>query len=303
MHGNYAHYVKTIPFQDYGQGSFRQGTKLNSQFFGLDVDIQLGTFWSAGKVNEGLEVTHVHDFNQVILLIGADLNDIGDLGAEVEICLGEDKEKHVITTSSAVFIPKGLPHFPATITRMDRRFIMVIVSCAPEWQAKAVLTDKPEPAQVVGWGAKYRNHIINASFQRKGAWHYGPLNRDDSGGYLTFLRNPALTGDLLILYESLKKAPCRFDPDPSKPHTHPQPEILFFLGSDTSDLGQLGGEVEASLGENMEKYIINRSTAVVVPAGLPHNPLTVTRVERPFILMDVRPFGHGGSGCKQQSGK
>ncbi|HEX7474753.1 MAG TPA: hypothetical protein VF318_02215 [Dehalococcoidales bacterium] len=292
----YGRYVKPIPFQDYGPGSFRQGAKLDSRFFGLDVDIQFGTFWAAGKISEGIDGTHTHDFNQVILWMGSDLNDMGSLNAEIEFCLGEEKEKHIATTSSAIFLPQGFPHFPATITRMDRRFIMVTVSCAPEWHATPVLMNKPESEQIAGWGAKYRNRVINASFQRKGAWHYGPMNRDDSGGYLTFLRNPNADFEFLLLYESLKKAPYRFDPDPTQPHTHPQPEILFFLGTDTDDLSELGGEVEVSLGEEMEKHIINRPTAIVVPAGLPHNPLTITKVRRPFILMDVRPFGHGGTG-------
>jgi hypothetical protein len=175
---------------------------------------------------------------------------------------------------------------------------MFMVSCAPQWKATPTAIDKPEPAQVAGWGARYRNRVITASYMRKGAWHYGPANRDDSGGYLTFIRNPNVDFEFLLLYESLKKAPYRFDPDPTKPHTHPQPEILFFLTTDTNDLSVLGGEVEVSLGEEMEKHIITQPTAMVVPAGLPHNPLTITRVERPFILLDVRPFGHGGSAPK-----
>ena len=51
--GKYGRYRKTIPFKDYGSGSFRQGAKLNHQFFGLDVDIEFGTFWAAGTINEG----------------------------------------------------------------------------------------------------------------------------------------------------------------------------------------------------------------------------------------------------------
>jgi uncharacterized RmlC-like cupin family protein len=291
----YSHYVKSIPFQDYGAGSFRQGAKLNKDFFSLDVDIQFGTFWSAGKINEGIDCTHQHNFNQVTLWMGSDMNDIGDLGAEIEFVMGEEKEKHIVTTSSAVFIPQGFPHFPANITRMDRRPIMFQVSCAAQWSASPTAMDVPEQEKMAGWGAKHRNKIMTASYQRKGAWHYGPANRDDSGGYLTFLRNPNVNFEFLLLYESLKKAPYRFDPDPTKPHTHPQPEILFFLGVDTDDLSQLGGEVEVSLGDEMEKHMVTQPTAVVIPAGLPHNPLTITKVNKPFILMDCRPFGHGGS--------
>jgi uncharacterized RmlC-like cupin family protein len=296
LSGKYGHYVKTIPFRDYGMGSFRQGAKLDHNFLGLDVDIQFGTFWSAGKINEGIEGTHQHNFNQVVLWMGADMNDIGNLGGEIEFFMGEEKEKHIVTTSSAVFIPQGLPHFPAAITRMDKRLLMFQVSCAAQCSAKSAVQDVPEQEKYAGWGAKHRNKIITASYQRKGAWHYGPTNRDDSGGYLTFLRNPNVDFEFLLLYESLKKAPYRFDPDPTKPHTHPQPEILFFLGMDTNDLSQLGGEVEVSLGDEMEKHLVTQPTAVVIPAGLPHNPLTITKVDKPFILLDCRPFGHGGSG-------
>ena len=150
-----------------------------------------------------------------------------------------------------------------------------------------------ESAPVATWNAKHRDKIINLPFIRKGAWSYGPDNRDDSGGHLAFIRpnNPAF--EFLIMCETLKKAPYRFGPDPDKPHAHPKPEILFFIGTDLNDLSQLGGEAEFYLGkqDEMERYVITEPTAVVVPDGLAHCPLVITRVDRPFYLTDVRPFG------------
>lgn len=32
-------------------------------------------------------------------------------------------------------------------------------------------------------------------------------------------------------------------------------------------------------------------TAVVIPKGVAHCPLIITRIDRPFMLTDVRPFG------------
>jgi hypothetical protein len=93
--------------------------------------------------------------------------------------------------------------------------------------------------------------------------------------------------------ESLKKAPYRFGPYPDKPHAHPKPEILFFMSTDTSDLSNLGGEAELCLGKEMERHIINEPCAVVLPKGFLHLPLTITKIDRPFILTDVRPFGSG----------
>jgi hypothetical protein len=289
----YGEYVKKLTFRDNGPGLYRQVTKMSGKSLGLDVHIEYGTYWAAGSMGKEPYGSHVHDFNQVMLWLGADMNDMGELGAEVELCLGEEAEKHMITTSTAVSVPKGLPHFPATITRMDKRFIFVAVSCAPECKEKPLPSNKKafEKTPVMTWNAKYRDNIINLAFTRKGAWSYGPKNQDDSGGYLAFIRGKNPEFDFLIMYESLKKAPYRFGPEPDKPHAHPMPEILFFMGTDTDNLSELGGEVEIYLGKEMERQVITLPTAVVIPGKLPHCPLIVTRVDRPFVLMDVRPFG------------
>lgn len=287
----YGQYVKSLTFTDDGPGLYRQGTTMTGEFLGLDVHIQYGTYWSAGKMGKEPYVPEVHDFDQVMLWLGADTNDLGELGAEVELCLGEEMQKHMITTSTAVFVPKGLPHLPATINRMDKRFIFVVVSMAPEVKTTLVPSDKV-PSEPVGWQSKYRDRIVQVPFVRKGAWSYGPNNRDDSGGALAFIRGRDT--DFLMMCESLKKAPYRFGPEPDKPHTHPNLEILIFMGADCNDLSELGGEFEISLGEEMERYLISKPTVVVCPGGLPHCPLTITKVNKPFILTDVRPFGIGG---------
>jgi hypothetical protein len=295
----YGRYVKKLKFKDDPAGIERQVTQLSGKPFGVDFHIKLGTFIAAGKIGKEPHSQHSHDFNQIMLFMGVDTNDMGELGAEVELNMGEEGEKYMITTSSSVYVPKGLAHFPATINRMDKRFIYMEVSCASEYKEKAVPFDKNsfESAPIMGWKGKYKKHITDTAFIRKGTWHYGPRNRDDSGGSLAFIynRDPE-EFEFLIFCESLKKAPYRFGPIPDKPHAHPRPEILFFLGTDTDNLGYLGAEVEMCLGKEMEKHVITEPTAVVVPKGLAHNPLIIKKIERPFILTDVRPYGSGDFG-------
>ena len=48
-----------------------------------------------------------------------------------------------------------------------------------------------------------------------------------------------------------------------------------------------------ALGEEKERHIFTEPTAVICPAELLHCPLTITKVDKPFILSDVRPFGSG----------
>jgi hypothetical protein len=287
----YGRYVKSLSFHDYGPGFYRQGTKMDGEFLGLGAHIQYGTYWAAGKMGGDNGGTHVHDFDQVMFWFGGDTSDMGELGAEIELFLGEEKEKHMITTTTAVYIPKGFQHLPANVTRMDKRYIYMEVSCAPEYLETSVPSNDKnlDAIPVSGFGSRYRERVVHPPFIRKGAWSYGPKNRDDSGGALAVIRGKEFNS--MILCESIKKAPYRFGPVPDKPHVHPLSEILIFIGTDTNDLSVLGAEVEISLGEEQERHIITTPTAVVCPGNLPHCPLTITKIDRPIILTDVRPFG------------
>jgi hypothetical protein len=289
----YGKYVKSLVFKDYGPGSYRQGTVMDGDFLGMDAQIEFGAYWAAGKMGGKSAKTHTHDFNQLLFWFGGDTRDMGELGAEVELCLGQgaDIEKHMITTSTAAFIPKGFAHFPANITRMDKRFLFMQVSCAAQYQETPVVPEvDPQAAKHnFMFFAKYRERVLQAPFLRKGAWSYGPTNADDSGGALAAIRGTDF--ETMVMCESVKKAPYRFGPNPEKPHVHKLPEVLLFMGADTNDLNYLGAEVEFALGKEMERHTFTTPTAVIVPANLVHCPLTILKVDKPFIICDVRPFG------------
>jgi len=290
----YEHYVKKLKFRD-GPGYYRQVATLDGKDLGLDAHIEYGAYWLPGNMGSDAFTMHKHDYNKVMLWLGADPADMGELGAEVELILGEEGEKHMITTSTAVFVPAGMPHFPANIIKMDKRFVFMTVSVAPKCKDIPLPVDKEkiEKAPVLGFQAKYRNYVVNLAFTRKGAWSYGPTNHDDSGGSLSRIQNSDCGFDFLIMYEDIKKTPYRFGPNPDKPHVHPKPEVLFFTGTDLNDLSKLNGEVEFYLGKEkeMERYVITEPTAVVVPDGLAHCPLYILRADKPITLTDVRPFG------------
>jgi len=61
--------------------------------------------------------SHTHEFDEYIGFLGSNPEDPSDLGGEVEIWLGD--EKHMLTKSCAVFVPKGLPHCPIIFRKVD----------------------------------------------------------------------------------------------------------------------------------------------------------------------------------------
>ena len=294
----YGHYLKELEFDDKGIGFFKQIAKVSGDSLGVKATIEFGTYIAAGKMGDKPYKSRVRDHDQVLLWLGTGMDDLSELGAEVECCLGkeEEKEKYIFTCSSAVAVPRGLPFFPATINRMDRRILFMTVTCAPENEMAATVCDEDvaEPDKVTGWFGKYNANIQHIPFVRKGAWHYGPNNRDDAGGTISEIDYKEEIGFRFNMsHESIKKAPYRFGPVPDVPHVHNYHEFLLFLGADPYDISDLGAEIEICLGREEEKHVVTKPTAAIMPVGFPHCPVTITRVDKPFIFSVVRPYGPG----------
>jgi hypothetical protein len=69
-----------------------------------------------------------------------------------------------------------------------------------------------------------------------------------------------------------------------KPHVHDWDEFLMFIGGDSTNMLDLGGEVELSLGDDedhLEKFVFTTSTVVHLAGGLWHCPLNFKRVNDP----------------------
>lgn len=70
-------------------------------------------------------------------------------------------------------------------------------------------------------------------------------------------------------------------------HTHDFDQILFFLGGNPAEVTDFRAEVEMSLGEPLEKHVINYTSCVYIPAGLMHCPLNIITVNKPIVFIDV----------------
>jgi hypothetical protein len=62
---------------------------------------------------------HTHDYHELLCFIGGNPKNINDFGAEIEMCLGEEQEKHIINSTTIVSIPPGLIHCPLIVKKCD----------------------------------------------------------------------------------------------------------------------------------------------------------------------------------------
>ena len=91
----------------------------------LDDDVIKGSFvvntvwfWPERVNNPEPDVQpHKHDYDEVLAVFGTNREDPHDLGGELEAWIGD--EKHIITKSSILFLPKGLQHGPFKFTKLD----------------------------------------------------------------------------------------------------------------------------------------------------------------------------------------
>ena len=122
-----------------GGGGFVFAQFLTSQVeilvFGLIEEFAPGLFGQREQpFITGAVIEHAHDFDMYIIFLGFDADNMGDLGAEIEMCLGEEEEKHIITSPTCVYIPKGMKHCPLNFKRVDKPILFIHCTLASEYK-------------------------------------------------------------------------------------------------------------------------------------------------------------------------
>jgi len=77
-------------------------------------------------------------------------------------------------------------------------------------------------------------------------------------------------------------------PDPNPyilEHSHDYDEIVLHIGSDFKNPEYLGAEIEFAVGG--EPLIIDKTSALFVPKGVKHGPITWKKVDGPHIQMAI----------------
>jgi hypothetical protein len=106
------------------------------------------------------------------------------------------------------------------------------------------------------------SNVVEGAFQMNTAWYFGVPERDP-------------------VFEE---------------HVHDYDEMIGFYGSNPADPYDLGAEMEVAI--NGEVHKLTRTTIMFLPAGVPHMPLSIKRVDRPvfhFSIVMNPEYGGGGA--------
>ena len=78
-----------------------------------------------------IEIPHTHEFDEVIGFVGTNRDHPRDLGGEIEFLIGG--ERHTITKTCLIFVPKGVEHCPVTFKRIDTPIVMFEAANDPNY--------------------------------------------------------------------------------------------------------------------------------------------------------------------------
>ncbi len=79
---------------------------------------------------------HTHPAGEALLFVGLDANNPEYLGAEIEIGMGEEQEKHVFDTPTVVIAPAGFVHCPLITRRVDKPYGFSAISLSTGHETK-----------------------------------------------------------------------------------------------------------------------------------------------------------------------
>jgi len=267
----YAGLVKPLQFKK-GMGGanarelvFMGGEELG----GFDFNFIVGVYDTPGDwaPNRG---AHDHPFDEVLLFFGYDPQDMDILGADMSLSVGPEYETHRFSQPMAVIAPKKIAHCPLITEKAYRPFGHFHLALSAKYAGSAV------PQSGTTDGRKYADffHPMKAVRGPGGAdaQQFFRLSGADLGGFgLNFMMG-------------LYNQPGQWR---QKAHQHPYNEVLVFFGHKVEDLSYLGAEISIEIGPEHQQYIFDKPTAVAIPQGLAHFPLTLKRVEQPFRMMQI----------------
>jgi hypothetical protein len=81
---------------------------------------------------------HTHEFDQVICFLGGNPQNIREFGGVVEMYFGEEQEKHVITESSYICVPKGTVHGPLIVKKIDKPIVYMDFPLTARYMKKEI---------------------------------------------------------------------------------------------------------------------------------------------------------------------
>jgi len=226
------------------------------------------------------EMTHRYD--EIVLHFGSDPDNPEELGGEIDFFVGGQPLK--FSTTTALFVPRGVRHGPLIWKKFSKphvemAFIIGTGNLKEGWGDSGAHEQKEGLPQKTD-DVNYEKYLV-----RKPIYETNGLKIKGRRSPLMTYMSKALVPECDI-YVGLNWIWDIPDQNPYiLEHSHDHAEILLFIGSDHKDPENLGGEIELYVVG--QPLTFSTTSALFIPKGMRHGPLTWKKVAKPHMEISI----------------
>jgi hypothetical protein len=280
----YGRYFKRFVYKkgEGGPGSADYFVRLNGKDLERrETNFSFGYYSKVGPWESGND-GYVSPFDQCLVFAGLDPKRPDYLGAEIEISLGKDFEKHVFDVPSIVCVPRNLPRGPIVTKKVETTFAHYSIGLAGDYSVTRV----PAPRTAAPSQNEYGKLIKKISATAMGdVTKVGPGNAD----WISWPKSKDLEGFIVNFSWGFYTGLGPWHTAPGfDPHVHEGDEFLVFVGLDPKRPDYLGAQIELHMGDQEEVHMIDSPSVAICPALFTHAPIITKKVDKPYVFFLIR---------------
>jgi hypothetical protein len=219
-----------------------------------------------------------NDFDQLIVFGGSNTHDLTEFQAEVEIPLGKEATRKMITEPMIVYIPRGLTFGPIDVKKISSPIFMMNFYLTPRFSKRWVESDYDKYFKTM----RYLNNtyelksVLNGMPFREFAAHDNQM--------LVMCDDIGIDGaNFCFFYYVKHEAHLLTEPT----HAHKHDMWMININADPLHVDRFDGEIEMWWGNEGEKQVMDSTSVAHVTPGLQHRSINYARVGKPYIQIHV----------------
>jgi hypothetical protein len=253
----------------------------NAQVPGANCYIELGWVFGMPEPNPHIfEMSHRYD--EIVMHYGSNPVNPEELGGEIEFFASG--QPLTFNTNTALFVPQGIKHGPLIWKKFQKphiemAFIIGTGDLKEGWGGSGAHEQKEGLPQKTD-DIDYEKYLVRKPIHEAN----GLKIKGRRSPLMTYMSNALVPRcNIYIGFNWIWDIP---DQNPyTLEHSHDYAEILLFVGSDHNNPEDLGGEIEVYVGG--QPLTFNTTSALFIPKGMRHGPLTWKVVNKPHIEMAI----------------
>jgi hypothetical protein len=230
--------------------------------------------------------------DQLLLFASSNIEDGKDFNAEIELPMGKEKKKQIITEPTYVYIPKGLVHGPIKFKTIRKPIAFLSYFLSPEFStgwnepdySKYLATQSKSKPIMTPRPAGTKPNLLQFTHPGGTPFRYTKGMGMDGGGFSTPMGWsshygwPAKVSPAYMVTRNREN--LLLEPVHAHRDSH---QISMYLGSNPLDISDFDATIEIFMGKEREMHIIDTCAVDHYVPGIVHLGDEVRRVGKPFI--------------------